>query len=46
MVFSKRQVPEGFDPKEFDAYPRIVDILHFDHNKPENIEEGFYKFMS
>lgn len=26
MVFSKRQVPEGFGPKEFDAYPRIVDM--------------------
>lgn len=46
MVFSKRQVPEGFDPKEFDAYPRIVDMLHFEHNKPQNMEDGFYKFMS
>lgn len=46
MVFSKRQVPEGFDPKEFDAYPRIVDMLHFDHNRPENLREKFNDFMA
>lgn len=46
MVFSKRQVPEGFNPKEFEAYPRIVDMLHFEHTRPENLIEKFNEFMA
>lgn len=46
MVFSKRQVPEGFNPKEFEAYPRIVDMLHLEHNRPENLIEKFDEFMA
>lgn len=46
MVFSKRQVPEGFNSKEFEAYPRIVDMLHFEHTRPENLIEKFNEFMA